>query len=54
MKISILDDYHDTLRTLRCFSKLAGHDVTIEAVNESMDDALFPQRSRRRWRGRPG
>jgi D-3-phosphoglycerate dehydrogenase len=29
MKISILDDYHDTLRTLACFSKLAGHDVTI-------------------------
>jgi D-3-phosphoglycerate dehydrogenase / 2-oxoglutarate reductase len=29
MKISILDDYHDTVRTLRCFSKLAGHDVTI-------------------------
>jgi D-3-phosphoglycerate dehydrogenase len=29
MKISILDDYHDTLRTLRCFSKLAGYDVTI-------------------------
>jgi D-3-phosphoglycerate dehydrogenase len=29
MKISILDDYHDTLRTLRCFSKLAGHDVAI-------------------------
>ena len=29
MKISILDDYHDTLRTLRCFSKLAGHDVTV-------------------------
>ena len=29
MKISILDDYHDTLRTLGCFSKLAGHDVEI-------------------------
>jgi D-3-phosphoglycerate dehydrogenase len=29
MKISILDDYHDTLRTLPCFGKLAGHDVTI-------------------------
>src|SRR5215471_4067630 len=29
MKISILDDYHDTLRTLGCFKKLAGHDVTI-------------------------
>jgi D-3-phosphoglycerate dehydrogenase len=29
MKISILDDYHDTLRTLACFSKLGGHDVAI-------------------------
>jgi D-3-phosphoglycerate dehydrogenase len=29
MKISILDDYHDTLRTLACFRKLQGHDVKI-------------------------
>ena len=29
MKVSILDDYFDTLRTLDCFRKLAGHDVTI-------------------------
>lgn len=29
MKISILDDYHDTVRTLACFRKLSGHDVTI-------------------------
>src|SRR5271169_3396293 len=29
VKISILDDYFDTLRTLDCFKKLAGHDVTI-------------------------
>ncbi len=29
MKISILDDYHDTVRTLPCFGKLKGHDVTI-------------------------
>jgi hypothetical protein len=29
MKVSILDDYHDTLRTLECFPKLAGHEVTI-------------------------
>jgi len=29
MKITILDDYFDTLRTLACFSKLDGHDVTI-------------------------
>jgi D-3-phosphoglycerate dehydrogenase len=27
MKISILDDYFDTVRTLDCFKKLAGHDV---------------------------
>jgi hypothetical protein len=29
MKVSILDDWFDTLRTLRCFDKLAVHDVTI-------------------------
>ncbi len=29
MKISILDDYFDTLRTLGCYKKLEGHDVTI-------------------------
>jgi D-3-phosphoglycerate dehydrogenase len=29
MKISILDDYHDTLKTLECFRKLAGHEVKI-------------------------
>jgi D-3-phosphoglycerate dehydrogenase len=29
VKVSILDDYFDTLRTLDCFQKLAGHDVTI-------------------------
>src|SRR5262245_19738875 len=29
MKISILDDYFDTVRTLPCFSRLAQHTVTI-------------------------
>ena len=29
MRIAILDDYHDTIRSLPCFSRLAGHDVTI-------------------------
>ena len=29
MRVSILDDYFDTLRTLPCFGKLAGHKVTI-------------------------
>src|SRR5262245_3087164 len=29
MKISILDDYFDTVRTLACFKKLDGHAVTV-------------------------
>ena len=29
MKVSILDDYFDTIRGLDCFAKLKGHDVTI-------------------------
>lgn len=29
MKITVLDDYHDTVRTLACFGMLAGHEVTI-------------------------
>jgi len=29
MRVSILDDYFDTLRTLDSFSKLDGHDVTV-------------------------
>ena len=29
MKIAILDDYFDTLRTLKCFSKIESHHVTI-------------------------
>jgi D-3-phosphoglycerate dehydrogenase / 2-oxoglutarate reductase len=40
MKISILDDYHDTLRTLRCFGKLSGHEVTIWNDHVQDVDAL--------------
>ena len=29
MRVSILDDYFDTLRTLACFDKLDGHEVTV-------------------------
>ena len=29
VKVTILDDYSDTLRTLACFSKLAHHEVTV-------------------------
>ena len=40
MKISILDDYHDTLRTLECYKKLAGHQVTICNDHVQEVDAL--------------
>src|SRR4029453_474398 len=40
MKISILDDYHDTVRTLSCFGKLAGHAGTIWNDHVQNDDAL--------------
>ena len=34
MKIHILDDWFDTLRGLPCYSKLAGHDVTVWTDHE--------------------
>jgi D-3-phosphoglycerate dehydrogenase len=40
MKISILDDYHDTVRTLDCFAKLKGHAVTIWNDHVQDDDVL--------------
>jgi D-3-phosphoglycerate dehydrogenase len=36
VKIAILDDTFDTLRTLACFSRLAGHEVTI--WNDHIED----------------
>src|SRR5579871_4510311 len=36
MKVAILDDYLDTLRTLKCFGKLDGHDVTV--FNDHVQD----------------
>ena len=40
MKISILDDYFDTLRTLPCFRKLDGHAVTIWTDHVQDTDTL--------------
>lgn len=61
MKVTILDDYHDTIRTLPCYAKLAGHDVTIwndhlqetEALAERLRDteALVLIRERTQIRG---
>jgi D-3-phosphoglycerate dehydrogenase len=40
MKITILDDYQDTIRTLDCFKKMAGQDVTIWKDHTKDVDAL--------------
>jgi D-3-phosphoglycerate dehydrogenase len=45
MKIAILDDYFDTVRTLPCFSKLAGHEVTIWN-DHAQDEAVLAERLR--------
>jgi D-3-phosphoglycerate dehydrogenase len=61
MKIAILDDYFDTLRTLDCFRRLDGHDVTVwnDHVQETAElaerlrdtDALVLIRERTQIRG---
>ena len=40
MKITILDDYFDTLRTLPCFTKLAEHDVVVWNDHQQNTDTL--------------
>ena len=40
MKVAILDDWFDTLRTLPCFAKLAGHQVTVWTDHVQDVDAL--------------
>ena len=40
MKIAILDDYQDVVRTLDCFAQLQGHDVTIWNDHTSDVDVL--------------
>jgi D-3-phosphoglycerate dehydrogenase / 2-oxoglutarate reductase len=58
MRITILDDYHDTLRTLECFKKLYGHEIAIwndhvqdvDALTERLRDTealvLFRERTK--------
>lgn len=40
MKVTVLDDYQDVVRTLACFGKLSGHDVTIHVTPARDFDAL--------------
>jgi D-3-phosphoglycerate dehydrogenase / 2-oxoglutarate reductase len=40
VKVAILDDWFDTLRTLPCFEKLAGHEVTVFTDHVQDTDAL--------------
>lgn len=43
MKVSILDDYFDTLRGLDCFARLAGHEVTVW-TDHVQDTAVLAER----------
>jgi D-3-phosphoglycerate dehydrogenase len=45
MRVAILDDYFDTLRTLRCFGKLADHEVTV-FTDHTQDLELLADRLR--------
>jgi hypothetical protein len=53
IRVAILDDYFDTLRTLPCFARLAGHDVTVWAdhVQDTNSLAARPHScaTARRW-----
>jgi D-3-phosphoglycerate dehydrogenase len=40
MKVAVLDDYFDTIRTLDCFSRLDGHEVTVFTDHVQDTDAL--------------
>ncbi len=40
MRVTILDDWQDTIRTLPCFARLAGHDVTVWTDHVQDTDAL--------------
>jgi len=40
VKVAILDDYFDTLRTLDCFKRLAGHEVTVWTDHVQETEAL--------------
>jgi D-3-phosphoglycerate dehydrogenase len=40
VRVAVLDDYFDTLRTLDCFSKLDGHEVTVWTDHVQDVDAL--------------
>jgi D-3-phosphoglycerate dehydrogenase len=40
VKVAILDDYFDTVRTLACFAKLAGHEVTVWTDHVQDTEAL--------------
>jgi D-3-phosphoglycerate dehydrogenase len=40
MRVTVLDDYGDTLRTLDCFRALDGHEVTVWTDHEGDEDRL--------------
>jgi D-3-phosphoglycerate dehydrogenase len=52
MKISMLDDYQDAIRTLKVYSKVAGHEVKIwnDHIKDTDELALrLADTESRRW-----
>ncbi len=51
MKIAVLDDYQDCVRTLACFAKLDGHEVVVlnETIAEPRRARRAARRGCRRW-----
>lgn len=45
MKIAVIDDYQDAFRTLKCFAKLSGHEITVYN-NTEKDPARLAERLR--------
>ena len=35
MKIAVIDDYQNAFKTLKCYSKLSGHDVIVYTDTET-------------------
>jgi D-3-phosphoglycerate dehydrogenase len=45
VRVTVLDDYFDTVRTLPCFDRLAGHDVTVW-TDHTQDIEILAERLR--------
>ena len=51
MKIAVIDDYQNAFKTLKCFPKLAGHEVVVytDTANDVASLVAKTERRRCRW-----